>query len=80
MEAERYRIEIVYLRLDSPEIAFKRIAARAKEGGHDVPAADVRRRFVRSWRNFETVYRPLGDTWWLYDATNKPPSLLTQSP
>ena len=75
-----YRIELVYLRLDSPEIALKRIAARVREGGHDVPAADVRRRFVRSWRNFENMYRPLCDAWWLYDATNYPPTLLTKSP
>jgi len=71
-----YRIEMVYLRLDSPEIALKRIAARVKEGGHNVPAADVRRRFVRSWQNFYTVYRPLCDICWLYDATSHPPRLL----
>src|SRR5258708_3311957 len=75
-----YRIELVYLRLDSPEIALKRIAARVQEGGHDVPAADVRRRFVRSWRNFENLYRPLCDAWWLYDATGFPPTLLAKHP
>lgn len=73
-----YRIELVYLRLDSPEIALKRIAARVREGGHDVPAADVRRRFVRSWQNYEKMYRPLCDAWWLYDATNYPPTLLSK--
>ncbi len=71
-----YRIEIVYLRLASPVIALKRIAARVREGGHDVAAADVRRRFIRSWRNFEDVYRPLCDDWWLYDANVRPPALL----
>ena len=75
-----YRIELVYLRLDSPEIALKRIAARVREGGHDVPTADVRRRFVRSWRNFEHVYRPLCDAWWLYDANVRPPILLEKHP
>ena len=79
-KARGYRIEIVYLRLNTPAIALKRIAARVKEGGHDVPAADVRRRFVRSWRNFENVYRPLTDAWWLYDATGKPPALLAKHP
>lgn len=75
-----YRIELVYLRLDSPEIALKRIAARVKEGGHDVPAADVRRRFVRSWQNYTTRYRPLCDACWLYDATSQPPRLLETRP
>jgi hypothetical protein len=31
-----YRIEIAYLKIDSPQIALKRIAARVKQGGHDV--------------------------------------------
>jgi predicted ABC-type ATPase len=34
-----YRIEIVYLRLRSPELALRRIAARVRQGGHDVPRA-----------------------------------------
>jgi predicted ABC-type ATPase len=79
-KARGYRIEIVYLKLKSPGIALKRIASRVKEGGHDVPAADVRRRFIRSWRNFEAVYRPLCDAWWLYDATSYPPSFLERHP
>jgi predicted ABC-type ATPase len=74
-----YRVELVYLRLDTPAIALKRIAARVKEGGHNVPAADVRRRFVRSWRNFQEVYRPLSDAWWLYDANVRPPAPITSS-
>jgi len=76
---EGYRINLVYLRLATPEVALKRIAARVKEGGHHVPAADVRRRFVRSWRNFENAYRPLCDAWWLYDASVRPPALLEES-
>ncbi len=71
-----YRIEVVYLKLRTPEIALKRIAARVKQGGHDVPTADVKRRFVRSWKNFSEAYRPLADAWWLYDANLRPPRLL----
>ena len=75
-QTQGYRIELLYLRLTAPEIALKRIAARVKEGGHHVPEADVRRRFVRSWNNFEKLYRPLCDAWWLYDANVRPPVLL----
>lgn len=75
-----YRIEIVYLRLSSVDIAIKRIAERVKAGGHHVPTADVRRRFTRSKANFEKVYRPLCDAWWLFDATAKPPTLLEKQP
>jgi predicted ABC-type ATPase len=38
-------------------------------GGHDLPEADVRRRFDRGRDNFFTVYRSLADRWRLYDAS-----------
>lgn len=56
-----YRIEIVFLKVHSTELALRRIAVRVKQGGHDVPKQDVLRRFVRGWRNFESVYRQLAD-------------------
>ena len=36
-----YRIEMGYLRLRSAQLALRRIAARVRQGGHDVPRADV---------------------------------------
>jgi len=35
------RIEIAYLRISSPHLALRRIAARVKQGGHYVPRPDV---------------------------------------
>jgi predicted ABC-type ATPase len=75
-----YRIEIAYLKIDSPQIALKRIAARVKQGGHDIARADVLRRFGRSWDNFMTIYRPLADAWSVYDNSGLQPRLLEQSP
>src|SRR5437870_86457 len=60
-----YRIEIAYLKIDSPRLALKRIAARVRQGGHDVARDDVLRRFGRSWANFERLYRSLADAWWV---------------
>ena len=36
-----YRVEILYLRLSSSRVAWQRVKARVKQGGHDVPRADV---------------------------------------
>ena len=52
-----------------------RIKDRVAEGGHDVPAADVRRRFTRSVSNFFYTYRPLSDTWMLFDNSAATPVL-----
>lgn len=75
-----YRIEIVFLRLPSPRLAFRRIAARVKQGGHNVPRADVLRRFTRGWSNFTTAYRPLADAWAVYDNSGDTPRLLETGP
>ena len=74
-----YRVEMVYLKLKSSRLALRRIAARVREGGHDVPRADVVRRFARGWVNFEHVYRPLADAWAVYDNSGQAPRLLETS-
>jgi predicted ABC-type ATPase len=74
-----YRVEIVYLRLRSAKLALRRIAARVRQGGHDVPRADVLRRFARGWENFHSVYRPLADSWTVYDNSGRAPRLLEKS-
>jgi len=75
-----YRIEIVYLKLRSSQLALRRIAARVRQGGHDVPKSDVIRRFLRSSDNFERVYRPLADAWAIYDNSDREPQLLERGP
>lgn len=79
-KAAGYRIEIVYLRLASTVIALRRVRARVRQGGHDVPKADVLRRFSRGWYNFERFYRPLADAWAVYDNSGTAPRLLEKGP
>jgi predicted ABC-type ATPase len=74
-----YRVEMVYLKLKSSRLALRRIAARVREGGHDVPRSDVMRRFGRGWANFERVYRPLADAWAVYDNSGQEAQLLETS-
>lgn len=75
-----YRIEIVYLKLSSPALAMRRIAARVRQGGHGVPRADVIRRFHRGWTNFIREYRLASDAWVVYDNSGAAPVLLEVSP
>ena len=78
-KAAGYRIEIVYLRISSPQLALRRIAARVKQGGHNVPRHDVLRRFTRSRNNFEKHYRLLADAWSVYDNSGRTPKVLERS-
>jgi predicted ABC-type ATPase len=80
MKLSGYRIEIVYLKLRTTRLALFRIRARVKQGGHNVPKADVLRRFNRSWDNFEHIYRQLADCWSVYDNSGSEPILLERGP
>lgn len=78
-KANGYRIELVFLSLPSVELALQRIAARVRQGGHDVRRSDVVRRFDRSRKNFEAVYRDIADKWTMYDNAGDSPRLLEVS-
>lgn len=61
-----YEITIAYVFVDTADFCLERIRVRVQNGGHDVPADDVRRRYGRSKANFVSVYAPLADHWMLY--------------
>lgn len=72
-----YRCSLVFLWLESPEIAIQRVAARVRLGGHDVPAPTVRRRYRAALSNFFSTYRGLTDLWRFYDNSGSgPPELV----
>lgn len=75
-----YRIEIVFLKLNSPTLALRRVAARVRQGGHAVPRADVLRRFRRGWANFTRAYRLAVDAWAVYDNSGNAPILIEIGP
>ena len=70
---------IEYLRLRSAHLALRRIAVRVRQGGHYVLRVDVVRRFSRDWRNFQRIYRPLADSWAVYENSGHAPRLLEKS-
>ena len=73
-----YAIHLFFLWIPSVELAVARIKDRVAKGGHDVPMTDVRRRFGRSVKNFFKVYRPLLDSWTLFDNSTTRPSLVAE--
>lgn len=66
-------VKLIFLKLPNPEMAIARVAARVAQGGHAVAETIIRRRFLAGWRNFQQIYRPLVNTWILYDnALDRP--------
>ena len=78
LKQQGYAIHLFFLWIPSVELAVARIKDRMANGGHDVPVADVRRRFGRSVSNFLKVYRALLDSWTLFDNSTTRPSLIAE--
>ena len=74
-----YRVVVFYLKLPSEELAIARVQARVVEGGHKVPEVDIRRRFRKSWKNFQEIYQPLADKWIVFDNSGESPIVLDES-
>jgi predicted ABC-type ATPase len=70
--ATGYRVSIYYFCLSSPTLAVQRVKLRVRQGGHDIPADVVRRRFDRSLSNFMSLYAPLATQWVMFDNSTLP--------
>lgn len=77
--ARGYWIGLMYLRLPTVEDALARVRRRVALGGHDIPEADIRRRFGRSANNLETVYKPLVDEWQVWQGKDGAFNLIDRS-
>jgi predicted ABC-type ATPase len=71
-------VKLLFLSLRTPEEAIARVALRVQQGGHDVAAEVIRRRFASGLKNFMDVYRYEVDYWRLFDNSGPSPLLLSQ--
>jgi predicted ABC-type ATPase len=71
--AQGYRILLYFLWLPDVSMNLERVAARVRQGGHNIPEDDVRRRYRRGIANFLHVYRQVVDSWVLFDNSGKWP-------
>jgi predicted ABC-type ATPase len=62
-----YHVHVLFLWLESADLAVDRVAARVRLGGHDVPEGTVRRRYKRGLRNLFGLYTPLADSWQVFN-------------
>jgi predicted ABC-type ATPase len=60
------KVKIWYIGLDSVELNLARVKARVEQGGHDIPATDIRKRWDSSRRNLIQLLPHL-DSLRLYD-------------
>ena len=70
-----YRVKLLFLSLSSAEEAIARVAMRVRQGGHNIPADVIRRRFASGLANFQNIYRPRVDVWQWFDNSGPAPQL-----
>lgn len=68
-QAQGYTVNLIYVWLNSVELAISRVALRVASGGHNIPEAVIRRRYDRGRSNFLELYSGLVDYWIAYDNT-----------
>lgn len=73
-----YRVKLVFLYLPDVTIAIERVKYRVEQGGHNIPEKIIRRRYEKGWRNFQSLYKHLVDTWVLFDNSGITPILLDE--
>jgi len=71
-----YHVSIFFLRLPSVAMAVARVAERVRQGGHDIPEAVIRRRFVAGRNNFEEHYCAAVHAWAVYDSSGDEPAMI----
>ena len=71
-QSQGYEVTVLYLWLNSPEMAIQRVHSRVESGGHNIPDAVVRRRYVMGLQYLFDAYIPVIDRWVLAD-NSKPP-------
>ena len=76
--AAGFTVKLIFLSLATPEEAIARVAMRVRQGGHDVPAETIRRRFAAGLRNFHDVYRHRVDYWQCFDNGGDTPILIDE--
>lgn len=73
---EGYEFHLMFLWLNTAELAIQRVAERVRQGGHSVSEEIVRRRYNRGLDNLFELYLPIAKTWVVYDNSGADSLLL----
>jgi predicted ABC-type ATPase len=70
LQKENYLVNLIFLYLDNPQEAKKRVAYRVKTGGHFIADEDIERRYFRGLKNLIDEYLDIINYAIVIDATS----------
>jgi len=50
-----FKVNLIFVGIAGPETSLARVRGRVRDGGHDVPVADIRRRYDRTMTNLRAA-------------------------
>lgn len=71
-----YIVTLIFLWLDSEDLAVSRVLNGVKEGGHNIPENTIRRRYHSGLRNLFQKYWELPNSILIYDTSNGLPEII----
>ncbi|NEP63763.1 MAG: hypothetical protein F6K31_43875 [Symploca sp. SIO2G7] len=76
LRSDGWRVELIYLALPNVAMSRMRVAERVTHGGHNIPLADIERRFPRSLRNLLTEFGSITDRTRCFMNSGEVPELI----
>lgn len=67
LKEKDFEFHLIFMWLESPELACERVRIRVSQGGHDIPKDVIYRRYFKGLSNFFKLYKPFADSWAIYD-------------
>ncbi|GAA4752168.1 zeta toxin family protein [Flavisolibacter ginsenosidimutans] len=75
---EGYKIHLIFLWLNSPELAIERVKSRVAKGGHNIPEEVITRRYLKGLQNFVNLFMPICDEWMVADNSDEKPQTVSK--
>ena len=69
-QASGYKVSLIYIWLNSPQLAIQRVAERVSNGGHNIPTHVIERRYFRGIKNLFELFMPICDVWLVADNSD----------
>lgn len=73
-----FLVVLIFLWLNSQDLAVKRVKTRVLEGGHNIPEDIIRRRYESGLKNFFNLYHPIVDDWMFIDNSRVPYKVIAE--
>lgn len=73
-----YDVTLIYIWLNSPEVAKERVAIRVSRGGHNIPEEVIERRYQRGLENLFKLFMPICNVWIVGDNSDQDIKLIAR--